>query len=102
MIELYCRDHGHGSPAPCESCAELVEYARHRLVKCPYGKDKPTCDQCPIHCYSPDRREQIREIMRYAGPRLIQHHPVLAIRHLLDQRREAPDSPKDLRRNGTR
>jgi hypothetical protein len=29
-------------------------------------------------------REKIKEVMRYAGPRLIYRHPILAIRHLLD------------------
>ena len=36
---------------------------------------------------------RVREMMRYAGPRMLWRHPVLAIRHLLDGRRPAPDLP---------
>jgi hypothetical protein len=31
----------------------------------------------------PIMRERVREIMRYAGPRMIIHHPLNAIQHLL-------------------
>ena len=31
-----------------------------------------------------------RVVMRYAGPRMLYHHPVLALRHLFDDRRKAP------------
>ena len=27
--------------------------------------------KCPVHCYQRDRREQAREVMRYAGPRMV-------------------------------
>jgi hypothetical protein len=29
-------------------------------------------------------REKIRDVMRYAGPRMLLTHPVMAIAHLLD------------------
>jgi hypothetical protein len=29
-------------------------------------------------------RERVREVMRYAGPRMLLHHPWLAICHLVD------------------
>jgi hypothetical protein len=28
--------------------------------------------------------------MRYAGPRMLKRHPILAIRHLLDEARKPP------------
>jgi len=28
-------------------------------------------------------KTKIREVMRYAGPRMIKHHPWMAIKHLL-------------------
>jgi hypothetical protein len=31
-------------------------------------------------------RARIREVMRYAGPRMTLYHPVLAIRHLIGRR----------------
>ena len=70
---------------------ELLDYARLRLGKCPYQEGKPTCANCPIHCYRPEMREKIRATMRYAGPRMLLRHPILAILHLLDGRKEAPD-----------
>ncbi len=32
-------------------------------------------------------RERVRVVMRYAGPRMLFRHPILAVRHLLDERR---------------
>lgn len=94
MVEMYCRAH-HGTRGKiCDDCAELLVYAEQRLGKCPYHEDKPVCNKCPIHCYKPDRREQVRVVMRYAGPRMLWRHPVLAIRHMIDKRREPPPGPK--------
>jgi hypothetical protein len=93
MIALFCRDtHGTGDGL-CPQCAELTAYARRRLEKCPFGEDKPTCADCPIHCYKPAIREQIQQVMRYAGPRMLLKHPYQAIRHMLDSRRDAPRKP---------
>jgi hypothetical protein len=94
MIRLYCaKEHGSANGL-CPQCAELRDFAFLRLTKCPYGEEKPACANCPIHCYKPDKRQQIREVMRFAGPRMLLRHPVLAIRHLIDDRREAPPLPK--------
>lgn len=94
MIRIYC--HGvHGTPEGlCDECRDLAAYARQRLARCPYGALKPTCAKCPIHCYAPDMRERIRAVMRYAGPRMLLHHPLLALGHLADGIRKAPDRPK--------
>ena len=35
-----------------------------------------------------DRRAKIRAVMRWAGPRMLFVHPVLAVRHLLETRKE--------------
>ncbi len=89
MAYLFCsRRHG-GGQGLCTACKELLAYASRRLDKCPYGKDKPACSNCPIHCYKPDMRERIRDIMRFAGPRMVWRHPVLAVCHLIDARRKA-------------
>jgi hypothetical protein len=34
-------------------------------------------------------RERVRGVMRYAGPRMIRRHPVLAVLHVLDGFRSA-------------
>jgi predicted amidophosphoribosyltransferase len=84
MISLYCRErHKTSKGELCCSCGELLTYARSRLDKCPFAHDKPTCAKCKVHCYKPERREQIAQVMRYAGPRMMRSHPLLAIRHLL-------------------
>jgi len=35
-------------------------------------------------------RERIRSVMRYAGPRMMYRHPLLAFHHLIDGMRKAP------------
>ena len=85
MVGIYCPAHHDGAEdSPCGSCQEFLDYAERRLEKCPYGEDKPTCANCPIHCYKPARKAQVREIMQYAGPRMLLRHPFLVIAHQLD------------------
>ena len=104
MIALYCRGKGHGvysdvsasktlsskrttsssSPFLCPECSELLHYAHQRLERCRFGEEKPSCTRCPVHCYRKDMRERIRQIMRYSGPRMLLHDPIMAIRHLWD------------------
>lgn len=98
MTRIYCAH--HHQPAEdglCADCGELMAYAEKRLQKCPYGVDKPTCANCPIHCYKPAQRQTAREIMRFAGPRMPWRHPVRAITHLFDKLRPAPH-PLELRK----
>jgi hypothetical protein len=94
MITLFCHDHHRPAGGLCADCAALAAYAQQRLERCPFQNDKPTCATCPIHCYKPALREQVRQVMRYAGPRLLFRRPLLAIRHLLDERRPAPPRPR--------
>lgn len=90
MVRIYCRYHHETTITPCTDCRELIAYAGKRLNLCPFQADKPTCGNCTVHCYKPKMREHIRRVMRYAGPRMIWHHPIMALRHLLDGRRPAP------------
>jgi hypothetical protein len=98
MIGIYCSAH-HGSSGSmlCADCAEFQDYAELRLRKCPYGEDKPTCSNCPIHCYKPAQKAQARMIMRYAGPRMMFRHPLLAICHKIDGLRKV-GHPSELTR----
>jgi hypothetical protein len=98
MVGIYCSDH-HGTSGEilCSECREFLDYAEVRLEKCPYGEDKPTCSNCPIHCYKPAQREQAKAIMRYAGPRMLFRHPLLAVAHKLDGFRKA-GHPRELTR----
>jgi hypothetical protein len=90
MIQIYCHDRHSREEQLCPDCADLLEYALARLEKCPFQENKCTCAKCPIHCYKPNMREKVRDVMRYAGPRMLRRHPILALRHLMDGRREAP------------
>ncbi|MBQ5862227.1 MAG: nitrous oxide-stimulated promoter family protein, partial [Peptococcaceae bacterium] len=33
-------------------------------------------------------REQIRVVMRYSAPRMLFHHPIMAIQHLIESKKE--------------
>lgn len=91
MLRLYCRDH-HASRGGelCGACQGLLDYAWRRLDTCPFQELKPACNHCQVHCYSKRMREQVRQVMRYSGPRLLLRHPLLSLYHLLDTYRPAP------------
>jgi len=82
MIRLFCKAK-HGSAVLCQECAELLDYAESRLEHCPFGDKKPVCKICEVHCYSPEMRRRISEVMRFAGPRMALRHPLSSLRHLL-------------------
>lgn len=94
MINIYCRDHHGSQDELCSECRELLGYARWRLEKCPFQENKTTCAKCPVHCYKPVMREQVRVVMRYAGPRMLRRHPILTLFHFIDGLREEPARPK--------
>ena len=87
MLHIYCRGHHDAGQALCTACADVLAYAEERIERCPFGVRKPVCSQCTVHCYRPGMRDQVREVMRYAGPRMPLRHPVLAVRHLIRSRR---------------
>lgn len=100
MIGLYCRKkHGpffsgletdnsnlkiriHNSNSLCPECKALLRYAEARLDHCRFGEQKRACRYCPVHCFKPDMRERMRQMMRFSGPRMIFYAPLVAIRHL--------------------
>lgn len=83
MIALYCAGLHGDRPGLCPDCGALQAYAIARLDHCPFGEDKTTCANCPVHCYKPDMRERVRQVMRYAGPRMARKHPWRAFLHFL-------------------
>lgn len=83
MIFIYCAAKHGTSHTLCNECDKLNNYAQRRLSSCKFGEEKPTCEKCPVHCYSPQMREKIKEVMRFSGPRMIYRSPLLAIRHLV-------------------
>lgn len=74
MIELYYRSH-EGDPE------RLIEYAKKRILVCPFMEQKTFCSSCQVHCYQKEMREEIWKVMRYSGPRLIFRHPLLVFKH---------------------
>ncbi|MFT3752126.1 MAG: nitrous oxide-stimulated promoter family protein [Paludibacter sp.] len=82
MIALYCRKN-HGGEKLCEDCDRMRLYAFDRLGKCQFGEEKPACKLCEVHCYKPEMRQKIREIMRYSGPRMVIYYPIDFVRHIL-------------------
>ena len=87
MIALYCRKK-HGGKGLCPDCAALNTYARQRSDRCPFMETKTFCSNCKVHCYKPEMRSQIRAVMRFSGPRMVFHHPVIAVRHVIETSKE--------------
>ncbi len=87
MIEIFCRAKHDSGTLLCSDCYELLNYAKRRLLHCPFQQNKPTCGNCLVHCYKPDMKSKVIEVMRYSGPRMIYHHPLMALRHMFDSRR---------------
>jgi hypothetical protein len=94
MVQIYCRaKHGTSRGALCDACDALLCYADTRLSRCPFGEEKTTCRECPVHCYRAAERTAMKDVMRFAGPRMIWRHPLLAIRHLWIERKGPPPWP---------
>ena len=83
MFRIYCRARHGSAETICSECDALLAYATARLAGCPYGEAKPVCARCETHCYRPAMRMRVREVMKYAGPRMLTTHPVLAARHIM-------------------
>lgn len=88
MIALYCRKQHGTKTGLCEDCAALDAYARSRSDHCPFMETKTFCSNCRVHCYQPEMREKIREVMRFSGPRMLFYHPVMAMQHVVATKRE--------------
>lgn len=83
MVGIYCRGHHHTRRGQlCPECESLLAYANARTDKCPMMATKTFCSACKIHCYSAAMQERIRQVMRYAGPRMLFVHPGMALRHV--------------------
>lgn len=88
MIKIYCRKKHGTKKGLCPECAKLEEYAKLRSDKCPFMETKTFCSNCKVHCYKPEMREKIREVMRFSGPRMLLVDPVMAIRHVIESKKE--------------
>ena len=84
MITVYCKANHRSKTIPCTKCSNLIEYTDMKLKKCPFKDKKPTCARCTVHCYKEPERSTIKKIMRFSGPRMLYHHPLLALYHIID------------------
>ena len=99
MINIYCRENHESSPGLCLECSSLLDYAIERRNRCPFKENKPTCAKCIVHCYTLEMRGKITDMMRYAGPLMLQRHPILAMFHLVKGLRKEPQRLKRRVRN---
>ena len=81
MVALYIRHHQLTDNQRADY-ERLADYACQRLERCRYKAQKPACKDCPIHCYAPQDREKIQQVMRWAGPRMIFYSPCAALHHI--------------------
>jgi hypothetical protein len=87
MVGVFCRTkHKPPGGGLCPDCLSLLEYATQRRQKCPYDP-KPACKDCRTHCYRPEQRAKIREVMRFSGLRLLKHGRLDRLLGLLFRRR---------------
>ena len=94
MLRIYCAALHEPGDVLCSECQELLAYAHQRLDVCPFQEAKPACNHCTVHCYSARMRERVKEVMRFAGPRMMFRHPLLSLFHLVDKFREVPELKK--------
>jgi len=70
LKDPYLPDLRVGKIELCPPCAKLLAHAFVKRVHCPFSP-KPACKHCQSHCYQPIYREQIREVMRYSGRKIV-------------------------------
>lgn len=100
MINMFCAANHKVEGTLCKECGELSAYAEKRLLSCLYGEIKPVCKDCPVHCYSPQRREQMRQVMQYSGPRMIYRKPFYATIHMIDNLLSPKQKKKPISKSG--
>ncbi len=84
IIGIYCRGHHHvnrcaaseSEPSLCPDCRRLLTYARSRIAACP--------------------RMKVREVMRWSGPRMLLHHPLMTLHHMWIDYRSRRREKKEL------
>lgn len=54
----------------CAQCQKLLAHAFTKRSHCPMHP-KPQCKHCPSHCYAPAYRQQIREVMKFSGKKML-------------------------------
>ena len=67
FAEIYCwKKHHRLRGELCDDCRELLDYSSERLARCPHDP-KPACKACETHCYTPEYRQRIKDVMKFSG-----------------------------------
>lgn len=66
----------------CPSCYKLLTHAFTKRQHCPMHP-KPMCKHCPSHCYAPTYRDQIRDVMKFSGKKMLMAGRLDYLFHLL-------------------
>lgn len=83
MIYIYCRKNHKYKNEVCPECRDLILYSYSKVDNCPHMKSKTFCSACNTSCYRENYKEKIKMVMRFSGPRMLFHNPVLTIKHLI-------------------
>lgn len=82
---IYCRGNHKNRQCDqsgmCPECRLAIEETLERTATCPKGH-VGNCEDCDIHCQRGEAQENIKRIMRYAAPRMMFRHPLMAARYL--------------------
>ena len=82
MTEIYCHGKHHSRKGElCPECCEFLEFAREKTDRCPFMETGTSCSKCKNHCYSGKWENYVKDIMRYAGPRMLLLHPEYSLLH---------------------
>ena len=84
MVKLYCRKN-HKKRELCDECRDVLNYSLNRIDNCKYMYTKTFCSNCKKPCYSPKMKEKIKQIMKFSVPRILFHHPLLVIYHIISR-----------------
>ncbi len=67
FVEIYCwKKHRRARGELCDDCRDLLDYSSQRLTGCPHDP-KPACKACQTHCYKPEYRQRIKDVMKFSG-----------------------------------
>ena len=87
FIQIYCDNKHRERPKIndngtniCAECQNTLSYSSKMREYCSLDP-KPICKKCTIHCYKPEYRQRIKEIMRHSGMSLIMRGRIDLIFH---------------------
>ena len=70
----------------CPECRAVIEATAQRAEACPFGHEG-NCQDCSVRCQRGEAQVRIKQIMRYAAPRMAFRHPLMTLEYLRKKRR---------------